>query len=89
MCNISIAPKDDIALEIIRSKGINIVCAGLSANSVDLSSFNCSAPFILFIGGEKRGISQTFFENADTVCIAADVLHRRQNRSAHDRKHAA
>lgn len=67
MCNISIAPKDDLALEIIRSKGINIVCAGLSANSVDLSSFNCSAPFILFIGGEKRGISQTFFENADTV----------------------
>ena len=67
LCNISIAPDDDTAHEMIRSKGIKIVCAGLSPNSESISQFSCNEPFILFIGGEKRGISNTFFDNADKI----------------------
>jgi len=67
LCNIAVAPDDTTALDIIRSKGIKIICAGLSSKSVDIDKFYCNEPFVLFIGGEKRGISQTFFDNADTV----------------------
>ena len=67
LCNISIAPNDDDALNSIRRHGVKIVCAGLSGTSVALNEFSCNDPFILFIGGEKRGISKLFFENADTV----------------------
>jgi len=67
LCDITVAPDDDVALDAIRKRGIDIVCAGLSKNSISLFDFNCDKPFILFIGGEKRGISKTFFENADTV----------------------
>ncbi len=67
MCVLCTAPNDTEALSIIRNSGVKIVCAGLSHNSVPLNDFNCKDPFILFIGGEKRGISNDFFENADTV----------------------
>ena len=67
LCDICIAPDDDKALKIIKSNGVHVVCAGLSPNSIPVSSFSCDKPFILFIGGEKRGISKTFFENANTI----------------------
>lgn len=67
LCDIAIAPSDEEALKAIKNKGIDIVCAGLSKDSIPLWKFGLNKPFILFIGGEKRGISKLFFENADTV----------------------
>lgn len=67
MCDLCTAPSDEKALEIIKESGVKTVCAGLSPTSVPLNEFECKDPFILFIGGEKRGISKTFFENADFV----------------------
>ncbi len=67
LCELCTAPDDSEALEIVRNSGVKIVCAGLSPTSVPLYDFNCNEPFILFIGGEKRGISKEFFENADYV----------------------
>ncbi len=67
LCDIAIAPSDEEALKAIKAKDIDIVCAGLSKESVSLREFRNNKPFILFIGGEKRGISKLFFENADTV----------------------
>lgn len=67
LCDITIAPDDQEALKIIKSKGIKIVSAALSQNSVPIGEFNPQFPFILFIGGEKRGISKLFYENSDAV----------------------
>ncbi len=54
-------------LQLLRDNGIDIVCAAVSSNSVSLFNYKPEKPFVLFIGGEKRGISKEFFENADTV----------------------
>ncbi len=67
MCEMTVAPDDEAALSLIKKKGLKIVCAALSANSVPIYDFSCSEPFILFIGGEKRGISPIFYDNADTI----------------------
>lgn len=66
-CSIAVAPTDDVALEIIKKSNTKLLCAGLSKNSISIYDFSPSSPFILFIGGEKRGISKIFFENADSI----------------------
>ena len=67
LSEITIAPDDDEAMKLIKSNGIKIVCAALSQNSVPIGEFEPEYPFILFIGGEKRGISKLFYENSDAV----------------------
>ena len=67
MCELSIAPSDDELVKLLKEKGIEIVCSALSPTSVSLFEFRPEKPFVLFIGGEKRGISKTIFENADRV----------------------
>lgn len=51
----------------IKRRGIALCCAALSSSSVSLFSFSGSFPMILFVGGEKRGISPEFMQNADHV----------------------
>ncbi len=67
LCNISISENDISSIELIKQKNIDIVCAALSGKSVSLYDFKPQRPFILFIGGEKRGISKEFIENANTI----------------------
>jgi len=67
LCEMTLLPDDETAAELIHSHGIDIVCSALSASSVSMYDFSPKKPFILFIGGEKRGISKTFMENADQV----------------------
>lgn len=67
LCEMAIAPNDDELVKLIKDCGIDIVCSALSKDSVSLFDFKPQKPFVLFIGGEKRGISKTFMENADTV----------------------
>ncbi len=67
LCEMAISENDDKLVELLKSKNIDIVCSALSSVSIPLFEFKPEKPFVLFIGGEKRGISKTFMENADKV----------------------
>lgn len=67
LCDMAISKNDDELVRLIHENGIDIVCSALSSSSVSLFEFMPEKPFVLFIGGEKRGISKTFMENADKV----------------------
>ena len=54
-------------VEEIKRRGIALCCAAVSSTSVSLIEYDCDFPMILFIGGEKRGISPEFVENADRI----------------------
>ena len=61
------APKDDEeTVRLLRKYGVGIVCSAVASDAVPLRDFAPDAPFVLFIGGEKRGISPVFMEAADT-----------------------
>ena len=66
-CDMAILPEDGQTVEEIRSHGVKIVCSALAKNSQPLAAFSPRAPFVLFIGGEKRGISPYFMEAADAI----------------------
>lgn len=55
--------------EFLKRKSISIVCAAKNSASVSYTDFVKKGDFMLFIGGEKRGISKEFMENA------ADIIH--------------
>lgn len=67
LCDMAVAPDDDILVRILKENDIDIVCSALSGTSSSLFEFKPQKPFVLFIGGEKRGISKTIIENADKV----------------------
>lgn len=68
LCDIALAPENDSeTVEIIKNRNVGIVCSALSKTSVPIGEFSPKEPFVLFVGGEKRGISKEFMENADTV----------------------
>lgn len=50
----------------IKKRGIKLCCSAVSQSSVPLFEYD-GFPMILFIGGEKRGISPEFVENADAL----------------------
>ena len=54
-------------VEEIKKRGIALCCAAVGSTSVSLLEYDCGFPMILFIGGEKRGISPEFVENADQL----------------------
>ncbi len=56
----------ETAVSAFRTAGYQILCAGIR-NSVSIYDGNFSYPVLLVIGGEKRGISRTFLENADKI----------------------
>ena len=67
LCDMAVANDDEKLVKLIKDNNIDIVCSALSATSISLFEFKPKRPFVLFIGGEKRGISKTFMEHADTV----------------------
>ena len=67
MCSMAISHSDDELVELLKAKGIDIVCSALSHDSISLFEFRPERPFVLFIGGEKRGISNTFIDNANKI----------------------
>ncbi len=56
----------ETAVSAFRSAGYQILCAGIR-DSVSIYETHFSYPILLVIGGEKRGISRTFLENADKI----------------------
>lgn len=67
LCDMAVSKNDESLIKLVKDNGIDIVCSALSSSSVSLFEFKPKKPFVLFIGGEKRGISKTFMENADKV----------------------
>lgn len=66
LCKIAIAPGNDTdAAKIIKDCGVEIVCSALANDSVSVFEFCPQKPFVLFIGGEKRGISKDFYDASD------------------------
>lgn len=56
----------DEALDVFRSLGYQIVAAGIR-NSISMYDAELKKPVFLIVGGEKRGISASLLENADTI----------------------
>ena len=54
------------AVEIFKNKGYKIVCADIE-KSVPIYEADLSYPILLVIGGEKRGISKSILEKADSI----------------------
>ncbi len=67
LCEMAYLPEDEQAVRIFRENGVEIVCSALAGNSEPLNTFSPKKPFVLFIGGEKRGISPCFMEAADKI----------------------
>ncbi|MBR5528279.1 MAG: hypothetical protein IKV97_04685 [Clostridia bacterium] len=73
MCDIATLPQFDGTfsqadfVSKIKEYGISTVCAAKTADCTEMFSFSPKFPAVLFIGGEKRGISPEFVENCDNI----------------------
>ena len=67
LCRMAVSEGDDSLIDLLKENGVEIICSALSSTSVPLFDFKPNKPFVLFIGGEKRGISTEIMENADKV----------------------
>lgn len=67
LCRMAVSEGDDSLIALLKETGVEIVCSALSSTSIPLFDFKPGKPFVLFIGGEKRGISTEIIENADKV----------------------
>ena len=57
---------NDGMINIFKEKGYKIVCAGIR-DSVSAYDADLKKPVLLIVGGEKRGISSSLLQRADTV----------------------
>lgn len=67
LCDMAVIDSDEALVKELKVNNFDIVCSALSATSTPLFEFRPDKPFVLFIGGEKRGISKAFMDNADRV----------------------
>lgn len=54
------------AIDIFRAQGYRIICAGIR-DSVSIFDTDLQKPLLVVLGGEKRGISRSILDKADTV----------------------
>jgi 23S rRNA (guanosine2251-2'-O)-methyltransferase len=52
--------------DTFKSKGYRVLCAD-TENAVSVYDFDCRKPLLLAVGGEKRGISRAFLDQADGI----------------------
>lgn len=55
----------DDAATACRRAGLRVACAVASADAVDLADADLTGPLFLLIGGERRGVTRSFVEQAD------------------------
>ena len=73
MCDIATMPemtseKDhEDFMKKLRKTGFTTVCAAKTADCTELFDYEPQFPAILFVGGEKRGISPDFVKNCDDI----------------------
>lgn len=56
----------ETCIEVFKKRGYKVVCADIK-NSVSVYEAELKKPLLLVVGGEKRGLSKVFTENADTI----------------------
>ena len=54
------------AVDVFKSKGYKVVCADIE-NSVPIYEADLTRPILLVIGGEKRGVSRSILDKADSI----------------------
>ncbi len=54
------------AVDVFKGKGYKVVCADIE-DSVPIHEADLTRPILLVIGGEKRGISRSILEKADSI----------------------
>lgn len=54
------------AVDVFKNKGYKVVCADIE-DSVPIYEADLAFPILLVIGGEKRGISRSILEKADSI----------------------
>ena len=52
------------AAEFFRARGLTVACA-MKTDAVSLYDANLAVPLFLVVGGEKRGITRSFVDQAD------------------------
>ena len=57
---------EKLACEYLKNKGYKIVCADLD-NSISMYDADLKKPLLLIVGGEKRGISSSVLQQADSI----------------------
>jgi 23S rRNA (guanosine2251-2'-O)-methyltransferase len=62
----AVAESAEDAAAFFRRRGLLIACTGLE-NAVDVNAADLTKPLFLLIGGEKRGITRSFMEQADVT----------------------
>ncbi len=73
MCDIAVMPemlceKDHIAfMKMLKDAGLSTVCAAKTSDCTELFDYEPAFPAVLFVGGEKRGISPDFVKNCDDI----------------------
>ncbi len=73
MCDIAVLPDMNTKKEYeefvlkLKKIGYTVVCAAKTAECKDLFNYEAQFPAIIFIGGEKRGISPEFINLADDI----------------------
>lgn len=61
------AEKRTAFIDLVRSHGFTVACAGVCERALPVFDYDGGFPLLLFIGGEKRGISPEFYDSADHV----------------------
>jgi 23S rRNA (guanosine2251-2'-O)-methyltransferase len=62
----SAASAEDAA-RVARSRGLRIACAVADADAVELSEADLTGSLLLYVGGERRGVTRSFVEQADVL----------------------
>jgi 23S rRNA (guanosine2251-2'-O)-methyltransferase len=63
----AVAETAEAAASFFREQGLIIACTG-QEKAVDLDAVDLTRPIFLLVGGEKRGITRSFLEQAD-LCL--------------------
>ncbi|MBS4534589.1 RNA methyltransferase [Clostridium sp. D2Q-14] len=62
----AVAENIEDAAEFFKDKGLTLACTS-NRNSIPLYEADLAVPMFLLIGGEKRGITRSFLDKADTI----------------------
>ena len=62
----ALAESDDVLLETVKNRSLNLICTDMSQKTVPLFKANLSQPLLLVIGGERRGVSKSLLRAANT-----------------------
>jgi len=63
----AVAESAEEAADFFRRRGLTVACAAKDDQAVPLFAADLSGPLFLLVGGEKRGITRSFMDQADLL----------------------